>query len=219
MENLISVHFDLGVEKTMDDKERLEKQLAFIREIDKEKMIKRQNYITDCETREDDAQHAWHMAIMTLLLKEYANEDIDVLKTVTMLLIHDLVEVYAGDTYAYDEEGKKTQAEREAKAADKLYGLLPEDQGDYLKNLWYEFEEQKTQEARFARTMDCFQPLILNDATDGRAWKEHGVKRSQVLKRNERVRLGSEQIWEYEKENLIEKNVRNGNIIDDSTDC
>lgn len=219
MENLISVHFDLGVEKTMDDKERLEKQLDFIREIDKEKMIKRQNYITDCETREDDAQHAWHMAIMTLLLKEYANEDIDVLKTVTMLLIHDLVEVYAGDTYAYDEEGKKTQAEREAKAADKLYGLLPEDQGEYLKNLWYEFEEQKTPEARFARTMDCFQPLILNDATDGRAWKEHGVKRSQVLKRNERVRLGSEQIWEYEKENLIEKNVRNGNIIDDRSDC
>ena len=203
----------------MDNKERLEKQLDFIREIDKEKMIKRQNYITDCETREDDAQHAWHMAIMTLLLKEYANEDIDVLKTVTMLLIHDLVEVYAGDTYAYDEEGKKTQAEREAKAADKLYGLLPEDQGEYLKNLWYEFEEQKTPEARFARTMDCFQPLILNDATDGRAWKEHGVKRSQVLKRNERVRLGSEQIWEYEKENLIEKNVRNGNIIDDRSDC
>ena len=203
----------------MDDKERLEKQLDFIREIDKEKMIKRQNYITDCETREDDAQHAWHMAIMTLLLKEYANEDIDVLKTVTMLLIHDLVEVYAGDTYAYDEEGKKTQAEREAKAANKLYGLLPEDQGEYLKNLWYEFEEQKTPEARFARTMDCFQPLILNDATDGRAWKEHGVKRSQVLKRNERVRLGSEQIWEYEKENLIEKNVRNGNIIDDRSDC
>lgn len=203
----------------MDDKERLEKQLDFIREIDKEKMIKRQNYITDCETREDDAQHAWHMAIMTLLLKEYANEDIDILKTVTMLLIHDLVEVYAGDTYAYDEEGKKTQAEREAKAADKLYGLLPEDQGEYLKNLWYEFEEQKTPEARFARTMDCFQPLILNDATDGRAWKEHGVKRSQVLKRNERVRLGSEQIWEYEKENLIEKNVRNGNIIDDRSDC
>ena len=202
----------------MDDKERFEKQLAFIREIDKEKMIKRQSYLTDCETHEDDAQHAWHMAIMTLLLKEYSNEDIDVLKTVTMLLIHDLVEVYAGDTYAYDEEGKKTQAEREAKAADKLYGLLPEDQGEYLKNLWYEFEEQKTPEAKFARTMDCFQPLILNDATDGRAWKEHGVKRSQVLKRNENVHSGSEDIWEYEKEHLIEKNVRNGNIIDDRGD-
>lgn len=203
----------------MFDQERFEKQLAFIREIDKEKMIGRQSYLTDGKTLENDAEHAWHMAIMTVLLKEYANEEIDVLKTVTMLLIHDLVEVYAGDTYAYDEEGKKTQAEREAKAADKLYGLLPEDQGEYLKNLWYEFEEQKTPEARFARTMDCFQPLILNDATDGRAWKEHGVKRSQVLKRNERVRLGSEQIWEYEKENLIEKNVRNGNIIDDRSDC
>ena len=202
----------------MDNIERFEKQLNFIREIDKEKMIKRQSYLTDCETHEDDAQHAWHMAIMTLLLKEYSNEDIDVLKTVTMLLIHDLVEVYAGDTYAYDEEGKKTQAEREAKAADKLYGLLPEDQGEYLKNLWLEFEEQKTPEAKFARTMDCFQPLILNDATDGIAWKEHGVKRSQVLKRNERVCLGSEEIWEYEKENLIEKNVRKGNIIDDSAD-
>ena len=203
----------------MFDQERFEKQLAFIREIDKEKMIGRQSYLTDGKTLENDAEHAWHMAIMTVLLKEYANEEIDVLKTVTMLLIHDLVEVYAGDTYAYDEEGKKTQAEREAKAADKLYGLLPEDQGEYLKNLWYEFEEQKTPEARFARTMDCFQPLILNDATDGRAWKEHGVKRSQVLKRNERVHLGSEQIWEYEKENLIEKNVRNGNIIDDSSGC
>lgn len=202
----------------MDNMERFEKQLNFIREIDKEKMIKRQSYITDCETHEDDAQHAWHMAIMTLLLKEYANDDIDVLKTITMLLIHDLVEVYAGDTYAYDEEGKKTQAEREAKAADKLYGLLPEDQGEYIKNLWLEFEEQKTPEAKFARTMDCFQPLILNDATDGRAWKEHGVKRSQVLKRNERVYLGSEEIWEYEKEHLIEKNVRNGNIIDDRSD-
>jgi len=202
----------------MDNIERFEKQLAFIREIDKEKMIKRQSYLTDCETHEDDAQHAWHMAIMTLLLKEYSNEDIDVLKTVTMLLVHDLVEVYAGDTYAYDEEGKKTQAEREAKAADKLYGLLPEDQGEYLKNLWYEFEEQKTPEAKFARTMDCFQPLILNDATDGRAWKEHGVKRSQVLKRNENVHFGSEDIWEYEKEHLIEKNVRNGNIIDDRGD-
>ena len=199
----------------MKDIERFEKQMAFIREIDKEKMIKRQSYLTDKETHEDDAQHAWHMAIMTLLLKEYSNEDIDVLKTMSMLLIHDLVEVYAGDTYAYDEEGKKTQAEREAKAADKLYGMLPEDQGEYLKSLWLEFEEQKTPEAKFARTMDCFQPLILNDATDGRAWKEHDVKRSWVMKRNQNTNKGSEDIWEYARENLIDKNVKNGNIIDD----
>ena len=202
----------------MFDQERFEKQLAFIREIDKEKMIKRQSYLTDCETRENDAEHAWHMAIMTVLLKEYANEKIDVLKTMTMLLIHDLVEVYAGDTYAYDEEGKKSQAEREAKAADKIYSILPEDQGGYLKSLWLEFEEQKTPEAKFARTMDCFQPLILNDATNGRGWKEHDVRRSWVLKRNQNTAKGSEDIWNYARENLVEKNVRNGNIIDDSNE-
>ena len=200
------------------DIERFEKQMNFIREIDKEKMIKRQSYITDGVTHEDDSQHAWHMAIMTLLLSEYSNTQIDVLKTVSMLLIHDLVEVYAGDTYAYDEEGKKTQAEREAKAADKLYGILPEDQGEYLKSLWLEFEEQKTPEAKFARTMDCFQPLILNDASDGKAWKDHDVKKSWVMKRNQNTSKGSEEIWEYARENLIEKNVKNGNIIDDSED-
>lgn len=198
------------------DQERFEKQLAFIREIDKEKLIKRQNYLTDCETHEDDAQHAWHMAIMTLLLNEYSNEKIDVMKTMTMLLIHDLVEVYAGDTYAYDEEGKKTQAEREAKAAEKLYGLLPEDQGEYLKSVWLEFEAQETAEAKFARTMDCFQPLILNDATDGKSWKEHGVRKSQVMGRNKSTHAGSEEIWEYAREHLIDKNVANGNITDDS---
>ena len=203
----------------MFDQERFEKQLAFIREIDKEKMIKRQSYITDCETRENDADHAWHMAIMTVLLSEYSNEDIDVLKTMTMLLIHDLVEASAGDTYAYDEEGKKTQAEREALAAEKIYSLLPEDQGGYLKSLWLEFEEQKTPEAKFARTMDCFQPLILNDATNGRAWKEHGVKRSWVMRRNQNTGAGSEDIWAYAREHLVEKNVKNGNIIDDSSEA
>ena len=199
----------------MSDRERLQKQIDFIKEIDKEKMIKRQSYLTDCETHENDAEHAWHMAIMTLLLKEYANEEIDVLKTVTMLLIHDLVEVYAGDTYAYDEEGKKTQAEREAKAADKLYGILPEDQGDYFKSIWLEFEEQKTPEAKFARTMDCFQPLMLNDATNGKAWKEHDVRRSWVMNRNKNTRAGSEELWQFAKENFIDPNVENGNIIDD----
>ena len=198
------------------DQERFEKQLAFIREIDKEKLIKRQSYLTDCVTHEDDAQHAWHMAIMTLLLREYSNTEIDVLKTISMLLIHDLVEVYAGDTYAYDEEGKKTQAEREAKAADKLYGILPDDQCEYFKSLWLEFEAQETPEAKFARTMDCVQPLILNDATDGKAWKDHDVRRSWVMNRNRNTAKGSEEIWEYARENLIEKNVRNGNIIDDS---
>ena len=119
---------------------RLNQQFAFIREIDKEKFIGRQTYLTDAKRKENDAEHAWHMAIMTLLLSEYANQKIDVLKTISMLLIHDLVEIDAGDTYAYDEEGKKTQAEREQKAADRIYGMLPEDQGKKLYDLWLEFE-------------------------------------------------------------------------------
>lgn len=111
-------------------KERLEQQFAFIREIDKEKFIGRQTYLTDGERKENDAEHAWHMAIMTVLLAEYSNEPIDVLKTVTMLLIHDLVEIDAGDTYAYDEEAKKTQRERELKGAERIFGMLPPDQGE-----------------------------------------------------------------------------------------
>ena len=155
--------------------DRLEQQFAFIQEIDKEKFIGRQTYLSDGLRKENDAEHAWHLALMTILLSEYANEGIDVLKTVTMLLIHDIVEIDAGDTYAYDEEGKKTQKEREERAAERIFGLLPEDQGKRFKRLWQEFEEQKTPEARFARTMDNLQPMMLNHATDGKAWVEHGV--------------------------------------------
>ena len=126
------------------DKDRLDRQIEFIREIDKEKSIGRQTYLADASRKEDDAEHAWHMAIMTVLLSEYANEKIDVLRTMTMLLIHDLVEIDAGDTYAYDEDGKKTQAQREQKAAKRLYGLLPEDQGAKLKAIWEEFEAKNT---------------------------------------------------------------------------
>ena len=117
---------------------RLEKQLDFIREIDKEKEIFRQTYLADASRKENDAEHAWHMAIMTMLLSEYANEKIDVLKTVGMLLIHDIVEIDAGDTYAYDEAGKATQHEREQKAAERIYGLLPKEQGEPLLELWEE---------------------------------------------------------------------------------
>ena len=120
--------------------DRLEQQFEFIREIDKEKFIGRQTYLSDGKRKENDAEHAWHMAIMTILLSEYANEEIDVLKTVTMLLIHDIVEIDAGDTYAYDEEAKKTQKEREQKAAERIFGLLPPDQGEKFKKIWEEFE-------------------------------------------------------------------------------
>lgn len=198
------------------DKERLRQQFAFFKEIDKEKEIFRQTYLADASRKENDAEHAWHMAIMTVLLSEYANKEIDVLKTVTMLLIHDIVEIDAGDTYAYDPEGKKTQEERERKAADRIFHLLPDDQADKMYALWEEFEAQQTPEAKFARTMDNIQPMMLNDASNGLSWDEHQVKLSQIMKRNERTAKGSEQIWEYAKEEFLQKNIQAGHIIEDN---
>lgn len=188
--------------------DRIRKQFDFIREIDKEKFIGRQTYLTDGNRKENDAEHAWHMAIMTFLLAEYSNEEIDVLKTMAILLIHDIVEIDAGDTYAYDEEAKKTQKERETRAADRIFGLLPGDQEKKLKDLWQEFEEGRTKEAKFARTMDNLQPIMLNAATDGKAWEEHQVHLSQILKRNEKTADGSRFLWKYAYENFIEPNVK-----------
>lgn len=190
-----------------DKLDRLKKQMDFCLEIDKEKFIKRQTYLSDSRSKENDAEHAWHMSIMTLLLSEYSNEKIDVLKTISMLLIHDLVEIDAGDTYAYDEKGKESQKEREDKAAQRIYSLLPEDQGKKLLSLWNEFEEQKTPEAKFARTMDNIQPCMLNHATGGKAWREHDVKLSQVLLRNKNTAAGAKDLWEYQLENFIKPNV------------
>lgn len=203
------------MEKENTKKERLEKQLEFLREIDKEKQIFRQTYLADAKRKENDAEHAWHMAIMAFLLGEYTNEDVDLLHTIRMILIHDVVEIDAGDTYAYDEAAKLTQRDREEEAAARIFGLLPEDQAQELLDLWEEFEAGETKEARFARTLDNFQPMMLNDATDGKAWVEHEVAVSKILKRNERTPRGSEQLWEYARENYIEKNVRLGHIIDD----
>ncbi len=197
------------------DKSRLDKQFDFFREIDKEKFIGRQTYLSDGVRKENDAEHAWHIAIMTILLSEYSNEKIDVLKTVTMLLIHDIVEIDAGDTYAYDEEGIKTQHEREQKAADRIFGLLPNDQGEKLKALWEEFERGDTPEAKFAHTMDNVQPTMLNAHTNGKAWKEHEVLLSKILKRNKATAEGSEDIWNYSFNNFISPNVDKGNIKND----
>ena len=179
------------------------------------KEIFRQTYLADASRKENDAEHAWHMAIMTVLLSEYANEEIDVLKTVTMLLIHDIVEIDAGDTYAYDPEGKKSQREREVKAAERIFHLLPEDQAVKMHALWEEFEAQETAEAKFARTMDNIQPMMLNNASDGKSWEEHQVAVSQILKRNERTALGSEAIWDYAKEQFLTKNIKDGHIKGD----
>ena len=192
--------------------EELDKIFDFILEIDKEKFIGRQNYLSDGERKENDAEHAWHMAIMTLLLSDYSNEKIDVLKTVAMLLIHDLVEIDAGDTYAYDEDGKASKAERELKCADRIFSMLPDEQGKYLRSLWEEFEAQETPEAKFAFTMDHIQPLMLNSATNGRSWKEHGIKSEQVMKRNEHTAEGSEALWEYAYKRFIVPNIEKGNL-------
>ena len=194
------------------EKEELTQLFNFFREIDKEKFIGRQTYLTDGVRKENDAEYAWYMAIMTFLLAGYANEKIDVLKTVTMLLIHDIVEIDAGDTYAYDEDAKKTQREREVKAADRIFGLLPEKQGKEFRALWEEFEAQETAESKFARTMDNIQPIMLNAATDGKAWEEHDVHIEQILNRNRNTSKGSEAIWEYAKEEFLRPNLENGKI-------
>ena len=179
------------------EKSRIDRQFDFIREIDKEKFITRQTFLSDAKRRENDAEHAWHMAVMTLLLSEYANEEIDVLRVLSMLLIHDLVEIDAGDTYAYDEEGKQTQRVREVKAADRIYGILPEDQGKKLRALWEEFEEDQTPEAKFAHVMDNVQPAMLNDYTEGKDWIAKGVRLSQILERNAHTAEGSQKLRDY----------------------
>ncbi len=193
----------------------IDKIFDFAKEIDKEKEIVRQTFLADGSRKENDAEHAWHMAIMTILLSEYANEEIDVLKTITMLLIHDIVEIDAGDTYAYDEEGKKTQREREEKAAERIFGLLPEEKGEYFRNLWEEFEEYKTPEAKFAHTMDNIQPAMLNAASGGKSWREHEVHFSQILNRNAKTMDGSKAIWDFAMDNIFKPNIEKGNIIDD----
>ena len=195
---------------------RLERIFQFIQEIDKEKFIGRQTYLSDGIRKENDAEHAWHLAVMTILLAGYANEPIDVLKTVTMLLIHDIVEIDAGDTYAYDEDAKRTQSEREERAAERIFGLLPEEDGRALYDLWREFEDQKTPEARFARTMDNLQPMMLNHATDGKAWTEHQVSLDQILKRNVNTGKGSEVLWDYAREHFLRPNLEKGRILPSS---
>lgn len=195
--------------------ERLERIFRFALEIDREKKIGRQTYLSDLSRKENDAEHAWHMAIMVLLLSEYAREEIDVLRTVQMVLIHDLVEIDAGDTYAYDEAGKATQEAREKAAADRIFGLLPGDLGGSFRAAWEEFEERKTPEARFARLMDNMQPLMLNAAGKGKSWTEHGVRLSQVLGRNRISPEGSPEIWEFCYRHFIHPSVEAGHLVRD----
>ncbi|MBO6114245.1 MAG: HD domain-containing protein [Lachnospiraceae bacterium] len=194
--------------------ERLRKQLEFLLEIDKSKKVVRQTYLSDGSRKENDAEHSWHLAIMAILLSEYANEDIDVLKTVSMVLIHDLVEIDAGDTYAYDTEGNKTKQEREVKAAERIFNLLPEEQAEEFRALWDEFERRDTPEARFAAALDRTQPVMLTDKQGGKSWKEHEVKKSQISGRTKPVEEGSKELFGY-VEDAIEKNVKKGLLRDE----
>ena len=176
----------------------------------------RQTYLADGKRKENDAEHSWHLALMAVLLKEYAPEEVDLSKVIPMVLIHDLVEIDAGDTYAYDEEGKQTQRVREVKAADRIYGILPEDQGKKLRALWEEFEEAETPEAKFAHVMDNVQPAMLNAHTEGKDWIAKGVRLSQILERNAHTAEGSQKLWDYAFTNFIEPNVKTGKIKDDT---
>jgi len=180
------------------EKERLEKQLAFIVEADKLKNVLRQNVVIGTTRNENSAEHSWHLALMALLLSEYAREKgLDLFRVVKMVLIHDLVEIDAGDTFCYDEAAHEDKEERELAAARRIFNLLPEDQAREMWDLWREFEEQKTPEARFANSLDRFQPLLLNHHTRAHTWTKPGVTREKVLKRNSIIAANAPELWEY----------------------
>ncbi len=193
------------------DRERFERQRDFILEIDREKEVLRQTHITGYARREDDAEHAWHMAVMAYLLGEYANEPVDIARTMIMCLVHDVVEIDAGDSYAYDSSAQATHVERETHAAERIFGLLPDDQAADLRALWEEFEADETPEARFARAMDNVQPIMLNDSNGGRDWVAHDVSIHEARGRNATTRLGSAELADYVEERF-EANVEKGSL-------
>lgn len=191
--------------------ERLRRQLDFALTIDKEKNIFRQTHLSGHGRNENDAEHAWHMAVMAYLLREYANEKVDIAKVMLMCLIHDIVEIEAGDTYAYDTENLKTQKAREDAAKEKLYSILPEDQKREFIALFDEFEAYATPEAKFAHTMDNLQPLLLNNSNGGGDWKEHQVSAAQVYGRQAGSREGSERLFEV-IDTIIQENIKKGSL-------
>ena len=189
--------------------DRLQRQLAFIVEIDKAKSILRNSLVIEAGRRENDAEHAWHLAVMARLLAEYAGEEIDVDRVIEMLLVHDLVEIDAGDTFIYDTAARERQAEKERAAADRIFGLLPPEQAAALRTAWEEFEARQSPEARFAFALDRLQPLLLNFHTQGHAWRKHGVRREQVMAVNATIADGAPELWEYAR-GLVDEAVRRG---------
>lgn len=191
--------------------ERMKKQIAFALEIDKVKNIFRQTHLSSHGRRENDAEHSWHMAVMAYLLQEYANEEVDIAKVMLMCLLHDIVEIDAGDTYAYDEEGLKTQKAREDAAKERIFSILPEEQKAEFTALFDEFEAYETPEAKFVHAIDNLQPLILNDSNNGGDWLEHHVTAEQVYQRQSKTKLGSEKLFEI-TDQMIRNHIDKGNL-------
>ena len=181
------------------DKTRLHQQLGFVIEIDRLKQVLRRTVLTDRSRHENSAEHSWHLAVMAILLEEYANESIDLGRVLRMVLVHDLVEIDAGDTFCYDSPANDDKEERERRAADRLFGLLPPDQGAELRGLWEEFEARESAEARFAAALDRLQPMLHNYVTSGHSWRKHGIVSGQVLERNRPIEDGAPALWELAK--------------------
>lgn len=192
------------------DTSRLAKQIQFIVEIDQAKQVFRQNVVIGTKRQENDAEHSWHMAVMAMILSEYSTtEELDLLKVLKVILVHDLVEIYAGDTFCYDEQGQKDKKEREQEAAEQLFSLLPRDQEQEFKELWLEYEAQTTPEARFAACLDRLQPVILNYYTAGHTWQNPGVNSGKVLERNQMLRQDTPALWDYVNQ-VIQSAVQQG---------
>ena len=186
----------LNFERFESIPERLRRQLEFILEIDRLKSVLRQSYLIDNDRHENSAEHSWHLAVAAMVLAEHAKEPIDVSKVIRLVLVHDLVEIDAGDTFIYDEAGNAGKAAREQKAANRLFGLLPEEQGQSFMVLWREFEDRQTPEAKFAFALDRLMPILHNVFTQGRSWKEHGIRQEQALAKNRPLEDGSPVLWQ-----------------------
>ncbi|RYD98343.1 MAG: HD domain-containing protein [Sphingobacteriales bacterium] len=184
-------------------------QIEFIKEIDKLKYIQRRTKLFNSDRNENDAEHSWHLALMALILAEHANEPVDMLKVVKMLLIHDLVEIDAGDTFIYDTQKDHTNTDEERLAAQRIFGMLPKEQAAELTGIWEEFEAGNSAEAKFARAMDRLEPLLQNSSNQGGTWKEFDVPYSRVHHKKKVIKEGSETIWNY-AENLLNENVVKG---------
>jgi len=193
------------------DEARLQKQIDFIVEIDRLKTIYRQSFLLDATRHENDVEHSWHIAMMAMLLSEYSNEGVDLLRAIEMLLVHDIVEIEAGDVFVYDAEANKGKLEREKNAADKLFNILPADQAAEMRALWDQYEAMDTPEAKFAMAMDRLQPILQNYFTRGKSWQAHGVTARQVLDVNARIKKGSDVLWQY-AQFIVQDSIKKGYI-------